>query len=161
RGYRFLVWGLAVADTRPMTVGRSATVMQPRTARRARLAVLPFVSFAADSRQDVFSEGLTDEVLTQVARSCPAHVGVIARTSAMRAVTGAALGADYFLEGSVRREGERVRIVAQLIDAQEETHVWAATYDRVGADMLTIQTEIAAQMAAAVAEALSALRPLL
>jgi TolB-like protein len=138
----------------------------------ARLAVLPFISFDADHRAGRFTEGLTEETITQMARLCPAHVGVIARTSVMRVVgpeqnsagaaeTARALCADYLVEGSIRREGDRVRIIAQLIESHDETHVWGATYDRIVTDALSVQMEVADEIARGVASALNALQPAL
>ena len=136
RGYRFLSWSsYSALDRGPA----------------ARLAVLPFMSFDGDFRHSRFSEGLTAETVTQIARLCPAHVGVLARPSVM--------SADYLLEGSIRRQGDRVRIIAQLIESHGQTHVWTATYDRVITDVLTVQTDVADEIARAVAAALSALRP--
>jgi adenylate cyclase len=66
-----------------------------------------------------------------------------------------ALGADYLVEGHVRRGGDRLRITAQLIEAHEETHVWANTFDRVMTDALVVQTEIAVEIAKGVTAALS------
>jgi len=148
RGYRFLAAG---SGSKPATA-------------RARLAVLPFLCLAPESH-DAFSEGLTEETTTQVARICP-QVGVIARTSVMRlagarqsaAETGRLLGVDYLMEGSVRREGDHLRIVAQLIDTHDETHLWAATFDRVLGDALAVQTNVAEEIARAVADALAGLK---
>jgi TolB-like protein/DNA-binding winged helix-turn-helix (wHTH) protein len=205
RGYRFLIWGITAVGARSgvkptpafaTTLGsfRSVARFAPR---QMRLAVLPFAVFARsdDEREQSgqcsggsggfgvgFEEGLTEETTTQLARTCPRHVGVLARTSVMRlscsersaAEAGRMLGADYLVEGSIRREGNRLRIVAQLIESQEETHLWAATFDRVvgGArgtsgdrmtngdravvtDWLTVQTEVAQQIVRGVVEALS------
>jgi TolB-like protein len=135
RGYRFLSWSSNAAQEHGPA---------------ARLAVLPFMSFDGDFRHSRFSEGLTAETVTQIARLCPAHVGVLARASV--------INADYLLEGSIRREGDRVRIIAQLIESLGQTHLWAATYDRVIIDVLTVQTDVADEIARAVAAALSALR---
>ena len=71
------------------------------------------------------------------------------------------LGVDYLVEGSVRRDRDRVRIVAKLVEAQQETHVWAAAYDSVAGDTLTMQMDVAKQIARAVADRLSALQPAL
>ena len=65
------------------------------------------------------------------------------------------LGADYLVEGQVRRDGDRVRVTAQLIESHDETHLWARTFDRVLVDMLSVQTEIGAEIAKAVADALA------
>lgn len=157
RGYRFLACGVSARDK-----GRLGDPTGP-----VRLAVLPFVSFSRDDGQrghEVFGKGLTEETITQLARTCPRHIGVIARTSVMRlacskqsaAEAGRALGADYLVEGSIRREGDHVRIVAQLVEAREETHLWAATFDHVvGSEGLTVQTEVAQRIAHGVLEALN------
>jgi TolB-like protein/DNA-binding winged helix-turn-helix (wHTH) protein len=156
RGYRFL----ALNDVyRPGWVGvrPSPATIAHIVRTRARLAVLPFGPF------DGFTEGLTEEAITQIAQACPRNIGVIARTSVERAhrdgggasEIARALGADYLLDGHVRREGDRLRITAQLIDSQEETHLWAQTFDRVMKDALTVQTEVAEAIARAVTDALT------
>lgn len=118
----------------------------------ARLAVLPF------GPGDGYTEGLTEEALTQRAQSSPRTIAVIAHTSVQRAhrdgvgaaEIGRALEADYLLDGRVRREGHRVRITAHLIASQEEAHVCADTFDRVMTDALSVQTEVAEAIAKAV-----------
>jgi TolB-like protein len=143
RGYRFLM-------------------ASPTTHGRLRLAVMPFSTVAAHP----FVDGLMDESITQLARACPQHLAVIARTSVMQvtgndrsaADIGRLLGADYLLQGSVRWEGTRVRITAHLIESAAETHVWAATYDRTLEDALTVQMEVADAIAAAVVQTLTHLR---
>jgi len=161
RGYRFLTWGLVVNEPASRSVTRRA---------RARMAVLPFASFYEGETNDGFSEGLTEEIITQLARICAPRVGVIARTSVMRlsrpdqaaAKAGPLLDADYIVEGSIRREHGRIRITAELIDVHEEIHVWAASYDRAqtqSGEPLSLQSEVAEQIAGAVARALNALQP--
>jgi TolB-like protein len=89
---------------------------------------------------------------------------VIARTSvehahrggASAADIGRALAADYRVEGHVRRDGNRVRITAQLIESDDETHLWATTFDRVMTDAITLQSEIAGEIAKGVTETLAA-----
>jgi adenylate cyclase len=106
---------------------------------------------------------LTQEAITQLMHACPHSVGIIARASVERAQRdgggaadiGRVLDADYLVEGDVRREGDRLRITAQLIASQDETHVWANTFDRVMIDALALQTEIAEAIAKAVTDALS------
>lgn len=121
------------------------------SSQRAMLAVLPFENLSGDPREDYFADGLTEEMIAQIGQLQPAKLGVIARTSIVRykgtketiAEIGRELGVGYLLEGSVRRAGDRVRITAQLIQAKEQTHLWAETYERPLTDVLTIQREIA------------------
>jgi TolB-like protein/DNA-binding winged helix-turn-helix (wHTH) protein/Tfp pilus assembly protein PilF len=118
---------------------------------RTMLAVLPFENLTGDPDQDYFSDGLTEEMITQLGRLDPQQLGVIARTSAMsykhssKAVDqiGRELGVNYILEGSARREGGRVRIAAQLIQVRDQSHVWAAEYDREMQSVLQLQSEVA------------------
>ena len=118
---------------------------------RTMLAVLPFENLTGDPDQDYFSDGLTEEMITQLGRLDPRQLGVIARTSAMsykhssKAVDqiGRELGVNYILEGSARREGGRVRITAQLIQVRDQSHVWAAEYDREMQSVLQLQSEVA------------------
>lgn len=118
---------------------------------RTMLAVLPFENLTGDPDQEYFSDGLTEEMITQLGRLDPRQLGVIARTSAMsykhssKAVDqiGRELGVNYILEGSARREGGRVRITAQLIQVRDQSHVWAAEYDREMRSVLQLQSEVA------------------
>jgi TolB-like protein len=151
RGYRFLsLHRMPARDSAGATIARI-------DGRRTRLAVLPFGPY------DLFTEGLTEEATTQLTQSCPRTIGIIARTSVARAhrdgggpaEIGRVLGADYLVDGHVRRDGDRLRISAQLIESQEETHVWATTFDRRMTDALSLQTEIAGEIAKAVTDALS------
>lgn len=119
--------------------------------QRAMLAVLPFTNLSGDAHEDYFADGLTEEMIAQLGQVQPARLGVIARTSSARykdtkenvAQIAQELGVGYLLEGSVRRGGNRVRITAQLIQAKEQTHLWAETYERPLTDVLSIQREIA------------------
>ena len=116
-----------------------------------RLIVLPFANMSNDPTQEYFSDGLTEEMITQIGRLCPGRLGVIARTSSMlfkrsaksASEIGRELSADYLLEGSVRGDGDRVRITAQLIDTRTEVHLWVETYDRSLGETLNVQTEVA------------------
>jgi TolB-like protein/predicted Zn-dependent protease len=115
------------------------------------LAVLPFVNLSGDAHEDYFADGLTEEMIAQLGQLQPAQLGVIARTSTVRykgtnetaAQIARELGVGYLLEGSVRRGGDRVRVTAQLIQATEQTHLWAETYERPLTDVLSIQRDIA------------------
>jgi TolB-like protein/DNA-binding winged helix-turn-helix (wHTH) protein/Flp pilus assembly protein TadD len=118
---------------------------------RIMLAVLPFQNLTGDAAQEYVSDGLTEEMLTQLGNLNPQRLGVIARTSVMHykdAHTpldqiGRELNVQYVLEGSVRRESERVRITAQLIQVKDQTHVWARQYDRELKDLLPLEGEVA------------------
>ena len=115
------------------------------------VAVLPFDNLTGDPRQEYFSDGLTEEMITQLGERDPEHLGVIARTSVMHykndrapmARVARELGVGYVLEGSVRRDPDDIRITAQLIRASDQSQLWARQYDRKPADLLTLQGEIA------------------
>jgi len=125
---------------------------------RIMLAILPFENLSGDPGQEYFSDGLTEETIMRLGRLSPRRMGVIARTSSMAykqtnrsvAQIGQELGVDYVLEGSVRREVDRVRITAQLIRVQDQIHVWAENYDRQLPGILNIHGEIGAAIAAQV-----------
>ncbi len=118
------------------------------------IAVLPFENLSADKENAFFTDGVQDEILTDLARV--ADLKVISRTSVMqyRETTtrnlrriGQELGVAHLLEGSVQRAGGKVRVNAQLIDARTDAHLWAQTYDRDLADVFAIQSEIAQTIA--------------
>ena len=121
------------------------------TGSRTMLAVLPFQNLSGNADQDYFSDGMTEELITRLGRLQPQKLGVIARTSSMTFKgsskrvdeIGRQLGVDYVVEGSVRREGDRVRISAQLIQAKDQTHIWAEDYDRDVSHILQLQAEVA------------------
>ena len=118
------------------------------------IAVLPLDNYSGDPSQDYFAEGMTDALTADLARI--SQIRVISRGSAMQ-FGGAnrpstpeiaeALDVDAIVEGSVFREGDRVRITAQLIDARGDRHLWAETFDRSSADVLALQGEMAAAIA--------------
>jgi TolB-like protein/Flp pilus assembly protein TadD len=122
---------------------------------RIMLAVLPFENLSGDPEQEYFSDGLSEETIMRLGQMSPHQMGVIARTSSMaykqtdKPITriGQELGVDYVLEGSVRREGERVRITAQLIRVKDQIHLWAENYDRHLPGILEIHGEIGAAIA--------------
>ncbi len=125
------------------------------TVGRLMLAVLPFENLTGDAGQDYFSDGLTEEMIVQLGRIDPDHLGVIARTSVMHYKhgdkpldqIGRELGVQYVLEGSVRRDSDRVRITAQLIQVKDQTHLWSRQYDRELSHLLTLQGEITQETA--------------
>jgi TolB-like protein len=118
------------------------------------LAVLPFANLSSDPEQEFFSDGITEEVTTALARI--PDLRVVARTSAyqFRAQNrdiqsiGQQLRATHFIEGSVRKAGERVRITAQLVKADDGVNLWANSYDRELTDVFAIQEDIARAIAA-------------
>src|SRR3954451_7091996 len=121
------------------------------------VAVLPFDNMSGDPEQAYFSDGITEDVITELSRF--RELLVIARNSSFafrgRAADvreiGRALGAGYVVEGSVRRAGDRVRITAQLIDAGTGAHLWAERWDRPLEDVFAVQDEIARGIVATVA----------
>ncbi len=130
----------------------AATLAPPET---HRLAVLPFSNLSPDPNDEFFADGLTEELITELARL--PGVQVIARTSVMRfkgaakgiREVGRELGVQVALEGSVRKSGNRLRITAQLVDARSEAHLWADRYDRELTEIFGMQSEIAASVATA------------
>ena len=118
------------------------------------IAVLPFENLSANQETEFFTEGVQDEILTDLAKI--ADLKVISRTSVMQYKTvrarnlreiGRQLGVAHVLEGSVQRAGNRIRVNAQLIDARTDAHLWAQVYDRDLADVFAIQSEIARTIA--------------
>ena len=134
---------------------------RPRTppGQRLTLAVLPFDNLSGDADQEYLSDGLTEEMITQLDRLEPDRLRVTARSSTWKYKHAdrdidrlrQELGADYVLEGSLRRAGERVRVTAQLIQAVDQTHVWAETYERDLGDVLILESEVARAVARAIA----------
>lgn len=130
----------------------------------ARLVVLPFENLGGDPAQAFFSDGLTEEMITQLAGMDPGRLSVIARNSSMQyrgsakgaAQIGRELGVDFLLEGSVRRDGEHIRVTAQLIRARDQSHLWAQSYDRDFRNVLVLQTEISQSVALQIAGKLTA-----
>jgi TolB-like protein/DNA-binding winged helix-turn-helix (wHTH) protein len=122
---------------------------------KVMLVVLPFQNLTGDVQRDYFSDGRTEELITQLGSLDPSHLGVIARTSSMQykvshkdvAQIARELGVDYLLEGSVRGSSERVRVAAQLIAGNDQTHLWAESFDRDASDVLRLQSEVARAIA--------------
>jgi TolB-like protein/cytochrome c-type biogenesis protein CcmH/NrfG len=128
---------------------------------KIRLVVLPFANLSGDPKQDYFSAGLTDEMITRLGSLDPQRLGVIAATSSTAlsgkplGEIGRALNVQYALEGSVRREGNHVRIDVQLIQVSDQTHLWANSYDRDLNDILLVQDEVGAAVASQIRVALA------
>jgi len=138
----------------PVFVGTVSERSEPSSAgevERIMLAVLPFKNLSGNKKHDYFCDGVTEEMITQLARISPERLGVIARTSAMQyrstdksvRQVGRELGVSYLLEGSVRRARNHVRIAAQLIQVGDETHLWAESYERKLGDILALQNNVA------------------
>jgi TolB-like protein/Flp pilus assembly protein TadD len=146
---------------------RTAPPKRPRVANggsrgsSVSIAVLPFRNLSTDAENAVFADGITEDVIANLSRI--RALTVISRTSMMHfreqqpplKELGSTLGANVVLAGSVRRADDRVRIVAQLMDADTDRHLWSETYDRRMADIFTIQSEVALQIASALEAELS------
>jgi len=126
------------------------------TDRRPVVMVLPFRNLTGSPDDDSLGDGLTEELIAQLGRRFGASMAVIARTTAMKYRDSSStigqiareLDVDYLLEGSIRRGDDELRITAQLIRGDDESHVWAANYDRSLDDPLAVQTQIAESIAA-------------
>jgi TolB-like protein len=140
------------------------SVVDPAEAEAApvnrSIAVLPFVNMSSDTEQEWFADGLTEEILNSLART--PDLLVAARTSSFgykgssESIPSIAteLGVDHVLEGSVRKGGDRLRITAQLIRADDGFHLWSETYDRTPDDIIAIQEDIAIRIATALETAM-------
>jgi adenylate cyclase len=139
----------------------SVVVSVPKTgADEPSIAVLPFTNMSGVPDQEYFSDGITEDIITELSRF--RSLFVIARHSSFafkgKAVTvqqiGRELGVEYLLEGSVRRSGNRVRIVAQLIDARTSAHIWAERLDRDMDDLFAMQDEVTERIVTTIANRL-------
>ncbi|MCA1493950.1 adenylate/guanylate cyclase domain-containing protein [Ensifer sp. NBAIM29] len=125
-----------------------------RTVSKPSIVVLPFTNMSGDPDQEFFADGLTEDIITALSRRH--ELFVISRNSSFvyknKAVNlrevAEKLGAQYLVEGSVRKSGDRVRVTVQLIDATNDTHIWADKYDRRLDDIFAIQDEVTAAIAA-------------
>ena len=121
------------------------------------IAVLPFNNLSGDPKQDYFSDGLTEDILTELSRA--RDLRVLARNTSFRykgqavdvGELGRKLGVGYVLEGSIQRTDDRLRVTAQLIDTETGTHIWADRYDREMADVFLVQDEIVSKIVAKIA----------
>jgi TolB-like protein len=143
-------------NTRQQSGGTVATGhRQEGLAEKIKLAVLPFGNLSGTKEDDYFSDGLTEEMITQITRLQASELAVIARTTAEHYDSSSKslgqmrkdLGVGYVLEGKVRRGGNRVRITAQLIQLKDQTQLWAETYERDLSDVLSVQADIAQAIA--------------
>lgn len=176
RGYRFIAplesvslppvdqqasrnwWRPVVASLAALFLGAAAYMIWPRPAPLQSphplvVAVLPFDDLSP-APEEYLVDGLTEEMIAQLTRILP-EIKVIARTSAMQYVhtkksareIGHELGADYILENSIRHEGDRLRITAQLVRTNDQTHLWAQNYDREMRDLLPLESEVTTDIA--------------
>jgi TolB-like protein/predicted Ser/Thr protein kinase len=148
-----LALGLNLGGVRDRLLGRGAPPAH------IKLAVLPFLNLTGDPEQEYLSDGITQEMITQLGRLHPEGLSVIARSSVMRYKDGATpmdqigreLGVEYVLEGSARREANHVRITAELIHVLDQTQLWADSYERDLSGLLAVQSEVALNVARALA----------
>jgi TolB-like protein/Tfp pilus assembly protein PilF len=147
---------VALATQLARAPARPDPVLTPRAGiRSCVVAVLPFLNLSADPGNEYFADGITEDVIAHLSKI--RAMEVISRASVMQfkqrqqsmKAIAATLGATAVLDGSVRRAGDRVRIVATLIDAASDQHLWAETYDREMTDIFAIQTDVALHIAAA------------
>ncbi len=163
-GLALAALGAGLVLRRPWRHTPQAAVGAPAYA--ASVAVLPFESIGGGREDEYFSDGMTDEIITQLAQI--RELKVISRTSVV-ALKGShltlsriadTLGVDHVLEGSARRAGGRVRVNAQLIAAKTDAHLWARTYERDLKDVFRVQEEIAGDVSRALLASVQGLRPL-
>lgn len=134
-----------------------------QSGRRLTLAVFPFDNLSGDADQEYLSDGLTEEMIAQLGRLGTDRMRVLARSSTWKykrverdiGRLRRELGADYALEGSVRRAGERVRITVQLIQVDDQSQIWAKTYERDLRDVLILQSQVAEAVARTIAVTLT------
>src|SRR5438034_7156542 len=141
-------------EARPRAAASPSAAPPSDVAAEKSIAVLPFENLSDDKQNSFFADGVQDEILTDLAKV--AELKVISRTSVMQYKTAATrnlreigqlLGVAHVLEGSVQKVANKVRVNAQLIDARNDAHLWAQTYDRDLADVFAIQSEIAEAIA--------------
>jgi adenylate cyclase len=143
-------------------IPRVAVGAIPAGTSKPSIAVLPFSNMSGDPEQEYFSDGITEDIITELARFRSLHV--IARNSSFAFKDKAVkvqeiakeLGVAYVVEGSVRKAGARIRITAQLVDAADGRHVWAERYDRPAEDVFSIQDEVVRTVAATLSGRLEA-----
>jgi adenylate cyclase len=136
-------------------VAGAASIAQPLVAPRLSIVVLPFTNLSNDPEQQYFADGVTDDLTTDLSRI--AHMLVISRNTAFTyrdkpvnaKQIGRELGVRYVLEGSIRQSSNRVRVNAQLIDAETDVHLWAERFDHDTGDLFVLQNEITSRIARA------------
>jgi len=146
-----------VVDGQAPDAGGAASRGKPAPqldARKPSIAVLPFINMSGDAEQEFFSDGLTEDIITELSRF--RELLVISRNAVFvhkgKPVKAQQIarefGVDYVVEGSVRKAADRVRVTVQLIDGETETHIWAERYDRKLEDIFAIQDEVTSAIVA-------------
>jgi len=143
----------ATASAPSMPTAPAASVLRPAVAPRLSIVVLPFTNLSSDPDQQYFADGVTEDLTTDLSRI--PHMFVISRNTAFTfrnkpvdtKQIGHDLGVRYVLEGSVQRSGNRLRVTAQLIDAETDAHLWAERFDRDTGDLFILQNEITSRIA--------------
>jgi adenylate cyclase len=157
RGYRLA----HLLRSQPTESSAAASAQHLPLPDKPSIAVLPFANLSADPEQEYFADGIADDIITSLSRY-PA-LFVIARNSSFTykgqptdsRQVGRELGVRYVLEGSLRKGNDRVRVTAQLIEAETSKHLWAERYDRQLSDIFAVQDEIAAAVTTAIAPAIA------
>ena len=162
RTWALRFWPILLGILVVLIVSAGAYLLRSRSPRgpqpptdHVMLAVLPFENLTGDASQDYFSDGLTEEMIAQLGQLNPRRLGVIGRASVMQyrdsqkplQQIARDLGIQYVLEGSVRRDSQKVRITAQLIQVSDQKTVWLRQYDRELTSLLALQQEIAQEIA--------------
>jgi TolB-like protein/class 3 adenylate cyclase/Flp pilus assembly protein TadD len=153
-GGAWWLWPATKPSSTP-AVAATTSIAQPLAAPGLSIVVLPFANLSSDPEQQYFADGITEDVTTDLSRI--AHSLVISRNTAFtyrnKSVDtkqiGRELGVRYVLEGSVRRSGNKVRVNAQLIDAETDAHLWADQFDGDTGDLFALQNEITSRIAIA------------
>ena len=151
---------LGTPATVDIAVGAAQAMVKEVVAAKS-VAVLPFENMSTDPENEYFSDGITDDIIAQLSKI--SALKVISRTSSMqykkttKKITAIAqeLGVGAILEGSVRKAGQRVRIVVHLVEPGSEKHLWGDTFDRQLTDIFEVQSEVAQQITGALSLALS------
>lgn len=155
------IWKVAIVSAVGVTLivaviaWRQFAVVSPG---RALLVVLPFENLSGDANQEIFCDGMTEEMIAQLGKLDPGQLAVIGRLSAMQykgrakgiPQIGNELGVDYVLEGSVRRERDRQRITVRLLRVRDQVQLWSQNYEREADNLLAVQTDVALGVARAI-----------
>jgi len=147
------IYELLTPNSQPLILDTQTETHPVKTKSKTSLAVLPFFNMSNDEDQEYFSDGLTEDIITQLSKI--KALKVVSRTSIMQYKKnpkpikdiGRELNVTVILEGSVQRSADKVRITAQLIDAASDEHLWAESYDRNVSDIFSIQREVAIAIA--------------